>query len=687
MANLVAAIIEFARAHTLLAYGAAFILSGLEALPVVGALVPGSGAIVALAALVPGGVLRLWPLLIATTIGAIAGDGLSYWIGHHYRERTAALWPLRRYPGLIRHGEAFFACHGGKAVVIARFTPGVRAVVPLVAGMVGMPAARFYGTNILSAIIWAPAHIAAGVIVGASLTLLGAVAGRLAALVIALIVLIATVVWLTRHAVRRLALLTERLRRPALIWARARNTWIRREFLSLLEPGRKELPGLLALGAVLIASLWLLLAVLQDLIVGDPLVRADQVVFDLLQSLRVEWADSLAAALAELGDGLVTLAVAAVALLWLAWRGAPRAVIYVLAAVGGAVVFAAAIGLALQPLQPIATHGGRVLLPYPGAHVAVAVTLYGFLTVLIGREFGLRLRLGIATGASVLIAGLAFARLYLGADWLSIILVSLTFGTAWVALLSLAYLPRRPHTVRPVGLLVVSVLTLAVVGSANVGLAHHADMQRYAADVTTRSMTLAAWQQGGWRSLPPHRRDLFGQFEQPFTVQWIGDLDVLKTELLAHGWMPPASWASWSVLNWLSPQASPDSLPVLPRLGRGRAEGLVMVKTGAPEPADERLVLRLWRSSVVVSTTDSITLPLWIGTVVIERIKPVYSLVSIASERSDLNAPLDRLADAVPGVRGIRFDEVGRHRDWDGSVLLAQAPDLQARSTSGNAPR
>ena len=671
MAFVVAAIIAFAETHTLLAYGAAFILSGLEALPIVGALVPGSGAIVALAALVPGGTLRFWPLLISTTLGAIAGDGISYWIGHHYRERTATLWPLRRYPGLIEHGKAFFAGHGGKAVVIARFTPGVRAVVPLVAGMVGMPGLRFYGTNILSAAIWAPAHIAAGVVVGASLTLLGAVAGRLAALVVALVVLIAFVIWLTPRAVQWLARLVVRMRDPVLIWARTRNTVFRREILSLLDPNRKELPGLLVLGAVLISSLWVLLAVLQDLIAGDPLVQADQAVLNLMQSLRVEWADSLAAALAELGDGAVTLLVATVALFWLAWRRAWRAGLYGLAAIGGAIVFTGAIGLALPRLQPIPTHAGRVLFPSPGAHVAVAVALYGFLTVLIGREVGLRLRIGIATGVSVLIAALAFARLYLGADWLSTIIASLAFGIAWVALLGFAYLPRKSPTLRPVGLLLSALVTLSLVGGVNISDAHRADLRRYAAQVNTRTMSLADWQRDGWKCLPPHRLDLFGTFEEPFTIEWVGHPDALQARLTEHGWTPPAAWTSWSALGWLSPQINPSALPVLPRLNNGRVERLVMVKTGRPLAANERLGLRLWRSDVVIPGTGSALVRVWIGAVVTETIKPVLSFGAVALENSNINVPVALLDADLTGARIVRRHAVEGDANWNGTLLLA----------------
>ena len=54
-------------------------------IPIVGVVVPGSAAILAISALTPTGVVRLWPLLVAATAGAIVGDGLSFRIGHSHR--------------------------------------------------------------------------------------------------------------------------------------------------------------------------------------------------------------------------------------------------------------------------------------------------------------------------------------------------------------------------------------------------------------------------------------------------------------------------------------------------------------------------------------------------------------------------------------------------------------------------
>ena len=98
MGHVVAGIVAFAEAHRLVAYALAFLLAGGESFPVIGAAVPGTATIVAFGALVPSGALRFWPLVVATMAGAIAGDGLSFWLGHHYRAAVVRIWPLRRHP-------------------------------------------------------------------------------------------------------------------------------------------------------------------------------------------------------------------------------------------------------------------------------------------------------------------------------------------------------------------------------------------------------------------------------------------------------------------------------------------------------------------------------------------------------------------------------------------------------------
>jgi undecaprenyl-diphosphatase len=185
-------------------------------------------------------------------------------------------------------------------------------------------------------------------------------------------------------------------------------------------------------------------------------------------------------------------------------------------------------------------------------------------------------------------------------------------------------------------------------------------------------MTLASWQHGGWAELPARRIDLLGEYEEPFTIQWAGPLDDLRARLSAAGWTVPVPWTLRSSLEWLSPQAGPRSLPVLPRLDGGRAEALVMVKTGGSVPLDQRLVLRLWRSDVVLSAGYA-SLRLWIGTVVTERIKPIASLVTIATGQRNIDFPLRLLHDALPSVQVGQRPEVTDDVRWNGVVLLGQS--------------
>lgn len=83
----------------------------------------------------------------------------------------------------------------------------------------------------------------------------------------------------------------------------------RRLVRSLLDPDQPEVLGVLILGLALIGGLWLFLGVLQDVIAGDPLVRADRAVFHLLQSLRLPVVDQIMVALTELGDAAVVVPV------------------------------------------------------------------------------------------------------------------------------------------------------------------------------------------------------------------------------------------------------------------------------------------------------------------------------------------------------------------------------------------
>ncbi|WP_454642783.1 VTT domain-containing protein [Bradyrhizobium liaoningense] len=552
MVDALAAVTQSIAAHAYLAYGAVFVLAFFEAVPVVGSVVPGSALIIEVATLIPTGTVKMWPLMVATILGAILGDGLPYWLGHRYRETILGRWPLDRHPGLVDKSRTFIHRHGGKSIFFARFTPGVRGFVPVVAGMVAMPPGRFYFVNVLSAFAWAPAHILPGMFLGASLALAGAAAGRLALL----LVLVVALGWLLisglRFALRRGPVLMAagevRLRE----WSASRGTWLFRQIRSLLDPERSEARVLLLWAGVVIAAAWLFFSVLEDVVRGDPLMQVDGIIYRTLQELRTPAGDTFLIAVTELGDPVVTTTVTIVVFLWLAWQRAWRTAFYWVAAVGFAATLNTITKLAIHRPRPgDLAYMGATAFSFPSGHATVNAVLYGFLAFLITRQFRPVCRLPIFVAALCFATLIVFSRLYLGAHWFSDVVGSLAFATAWVVVLGFAYVRHHEKTFNRRNLAMVAGASLVLVGGFNVLRNHGADLQRYAVRYETPTIAAADWWTTGWQTLPAYRIDLTGEVEEPLTFQWAGTLESLKTELLASGWREPEPWTVASTLAWL----------------------------------------------------------------------------------------------------------------------------------------
>ena len=110
------------------------VVAFLEGFALVGILVPGIVILFGFGALIGLGVLELRSVWFWCSLGAIAGDGASFWIGRRYREHLPLVWPFSRYRDLIRQGIRFFRKHGLKSIIIGRFLGPVRPIMPVVAG-------------------------------------------------------------------------------------------------------------------------------------------------------------------------------------------------------------------------------------------------------------------------------------------------------------------------------------------------------------------------------------------------------------------------------------------------------------------------------------------------------------------------------------------------------------------------
>ncbi len=139
-----------------------FVFSMCESLAVIGLFIPGLVVMGIIGGLVTTGILQVMPTLAWAVLGAIVGDGLSYYLGWRFKQHLPHLWPFRRFPQWLERGKKFFVDHGGKSIVIGRFVGPVRPFIPVVAGIMHMRPRDFLLANIISALIWAPIYMLPG---------------------------------------------------------------------------------------------------------------------------------------------------------------------------------------------------------------------------------------------------------------------------------------------------------------------------------------------------------------------------------------------------------------------------------------------------------------------------------------------------------------------------------------------
>ncbi len=646
--------------HPGAAFAVVFAVCLLDALLVIGLAVPSMPVLFAAGALVGLGLIDIWPLIIAAASGAILGDVVSYWLGRHYGVHLKQMWPLRRYPQFLAQSEVFFSRHGIKGIVIGRYFGAVRCFVPAIAGMMGMRWRHFLPTNIIASVTWAPAFMAPGILLGASLDLLAAVAGRLALVLGILIAVVWLAGWLVLTGYRLLAPRATRMLERALSWSH-RHPQLGRFAAPLVDPARPESLSLALLGLLLIAAGWtffaLLLAVPRD---GSHL-GIDDWVYQATLGLRSPLADHLMAWIGMFGVWQVQLPAVLAVLVWLLLRGRRVAALHWLAAIGFGLTLVLALGWTLEvPSPPPA-----VSVPgfsFPATQVAMSTVIYGFFAVLVARELPGRRRTWPYVVAGGLVAAVSFVRLYFGAHWLSDVFAGVLLGMIWIALLGIAYRRRttRSFWVRPVSLLFFVSLGLAALWHGNRATA--LALERYKPPQVVVEVDMNDWWMDGWKQLPSTRNARRGHMVQPLNLQYAGSLDSLRDALLQAGWKEesPGGWRD--LLLALNPANDPDATPFMPGIHQGRIEALLLA-----QPADgegTRMVVRLWPSPLRLAPDST---PVWQGVVASHSLQTHFGLFQLWRYAPPYGSAASGLAADLQSAA------IRQRLDDDSGVLLLQS--------------
>lgn len=152
--------------YGILTYGILFSVVFVETGLVIMPFLPGDSLLFASGALSAMGSFNFWILYPLLLVAAIVGDTVNYWIGDKFEKSVFDGRSKIFKKEYLEQAEEFYAKHGGKAIVFARFVPIVRTFAPFVAGISKMHYGDFIKYNLIGGFLWVTLFLGGGFLFG-----------------------------------------------------------------------------------------------------------------------------------------------------------------------------------------------------------------------------------------------------------------------------------------------------------------------------------------------------------------------------------------------------------------------------------------------------------------------------------------------------------------------------------------
>jgi membrane-associated protein len=128
---------------------------------------PGDSLLFTAGFLASQGYLNIYWLVPLMVVAAVGGDSAGFWTG-----RKLGGWLLKQPESFfirkrnLARAQEFYARHGGKTLILARFIPAVRTFVPIAAGIADMQYPAFIKYNVIGGLLWAVGMTIGGYFLG-----------------------------------------------------------------------------------------------------------------------------------------------------------------------------------------------------------------------------------------------------------------------------------------------------------------------------------------------------------------------------------------------------------------------------------------------------------------------------------------------------------------------------------------
>ncbi|MGD9109116.1 MAG: VTT domain-containing protein [Gammaproteobacteria bacterium] len=591
---------------------AAFVIAFAESVAIVGSIVPGSVTMTAVGVLIGSGVLPIWTTLIWAISGAFFGDGISYLLGFHFKDKIRCCWPFSRYPKILSTGEVFFFKHGGKSIFIGRFVGPVRAIVPIIAGMLKMSPKRYFPISFLTAVCWAPIYMLPGMVLGTvSLTMPADIAAELIVFVLLLLFFIWLVFWIVKILYQKTHNYFE------IILDRKWQQWLQ-------QPSKRWICNLLrradhpySRGQLFLAGVMLLFGISFLLfafavVLHAPLVHWVYSLYYLLRGLRTEELDKIAIVIMSFGYYWILAIIAAVLICWLALRKRWLAFMHwLLACALVAILVIMFQYLYILPRPPGLLNPPVVVLSFPSLSITSTVVFYILFAFMFTRNMHKELRKYIYGAALTICIAVALSRMYLGLNWLTDVVAGICLGGAIVSFVIISYRRYKPVKISVVDIFFVVLVAFAITNTWYLYKNFNANLHNFQRYWPVYTISEHKWWSQSVPIIPLYRTDRFGHPTQLLNLQWAGSLEDIKATLAAQGWQDFHVGGYVDLVKHLLQQTDfAKRRPLLADLYQHRPPMMSAINYSVAGKFP--VVMRLWKTNIVLTPGN---IPLWVGVV------------------------------------------------------------------------
>lgn len=540
-----------------------FLFAFTESILLVGIIFPGAAFLVSLGALIGLGVLDFYTAWFWASLGGFVGDGISFWIGHKYKQNLLKMWPIYKFPELIAKGQTFFQKYGGVSVFIGRFVGPVRPIIPAIGGMMGMQVKRYIIISLVASIIWAPFYLLPGMLFGSAMETMAKVAVKMSVLVLVLVVLVWVSYWLINLIYKLLVPRTYQWLSSLLAWTQ-KHPKLGKLTSGLVDPRQPE-KGSLAMLAVLL--LVFLIAAIWFIAINKTLTNWNHGTELFFNAFHNPWTVLPMKWLLFIGHDLSILVMVIAVSLWLIYRRLHLVLQHWLLVALSSYVFAVLIcRIGHDQWHFFASH-----------HVFWFTAMACFWAILVAAAYPIIWRSWPYVLSGVLISLFAFATLFFFQMNLAMVVLSVLSASIWAMLIGIAFRTRSRKQFLGLPIKITYITTVL--------------LMPFVSWVLFNSSTIVVKPDWLNQQITSKTTGWANTGEQTLDINIHADLSRLETQLLKAGWQShqPRTWGN----VYLAMRADPETsdLPLFSYVHRGQVEQL-LISTAV---GDELIALRVWR--------------------------------------------------------------------------------------------